>query len=101
MVRVPAQKPLEFWLDRFEVTNGRFKGFVARGGYEKAVQGWCQEQLRSRIGLDAEPSECVQGCTDTPIRLSYNRRGVVGRWHRPLPRLPTPASWLGTPFTHG
>jgi formylglycine-generating enzyme required for sulfatase activity/dienelactone hydrolase len=37
MVRVPAQPPLDaFWLDKYEVTNRRFKEFVLRGGYEKA-----------------------------------------------------------------
>jgi dienelactone hydrolase len=34
MVRVPAQGPIEgFWLDRFEVTNRRFKEFIVHGGY--------------------------------------------------------------------
>jgi hypothetical protein len=36
MVRVPAQKPIEgFWLDKFEVTNRRFKEFIVQGGYQK------------------------------------------------------------------
>jgi cephalosporin-C deacetylase-like acetyl esterase len=36
MVRVPAQKPIEgFWLDKFEVTNRRFKEFILQGGYQK------------------------------------------------------------------
>jgi formylglycine-generating enzyme required for sulfatase activity len=35
MIRVPAQKPIDdFWLDKFEVTNTRFKEFIVRGGYQ-------------------------------------------------------------------
>jgi dienelactone hydrolase len=37
MVRVAWPKPIgEFWLDKYEVTNRRFKEFVDRGGYQKA-----------------------------------------------------------------
>jgi eukaryotic-like serine/threonine-protein kinase len=38
MVRVPAQRPVgeEFWLDKYEVTNRRFKAFVDAGGYQEA-----------------------------------------------------------------
>ena len=36
IVRIPSQDQLEeFWLDRYEVTNRRFKEFAARGGYGK------------------------------------------------------------------
>jgi dienelactone hydrolase len=35
MVRVPARTPIEeFWLDKFEVTNARFKEFIVKGGYQ-------------------------------------------------------------------
>lgn len=37
MIRVPGSSPIEpFWLDRFEVTNRRFKAFVDGGGYARA-----------------------------------------------------------------
>ena len=37
MVRVPAENSIEgFWLDKYEVTNTRFKEFVLRGGYRKS-----------------------------------------------------------------
>jgi serine/threonine protein kinase/formylglycine-generating enzyme required for sulfatase activity/dienelactone hydrolase len=37
MVRVRGRTPIgEFWLDKYEVSNARYKAFVDRGGYRKA-----------------------------------------------------------------
>ena len=63
MVRVPAEKPVdEFWLDKYEVTNRRFKEFVVRGGYQKA-EYWKEPFVRGgrTIGWEQALEEFKDG----------------------------------------
>ena len=80
MLRVRGPEPIgEFWLDKYEVTNARYRGFVDRGGYSKA-------------GDWKEPF--VEG------------RRVIA-WHEAVARLtdstgrPGPATWQSGTFPRG
>jgi hypothetical protein len=59
-------------------------------GWTPGLEGPSSDRVRSGTGLDTEPPECVQECIDTPIRLSYNGGGIVGRSRRPRSRRPAP-----------
>lgn len=80
MVRVPAQKPVEeFWLDKFEVTNSRFKEFIVQGGYQNR-EFWKHPFVKARRTLSWE-----QAISDF--------RDATGR--------PGPASWQFGTFPDG
>jgi tRNA A-37 threonylcarbamoyl transferase component Bud32/dienelactone hydrolase len=62
---LPAATLNDYWIDKFEVTNGQYKQFVASGGYAKR-EFWRQEFLKDGKAIPWE--QAVSAFTDTTGR---------------------------------
>lgn len=82
-----------YWIDKFEVTNQSFQGFVDAGGYEKqefwSEEGWMWLSKQDKSKL---PNNCVGTEPNLPrVCVTWYEAEAYARWRGG--RLPTEAEW--------
>ena len=124
MYLVPGSDPVDivfrdFWIDRYEVTNRRFKAFVDAGGYQRREfwrhdvrQGWQGADLGGRdgdrsamprAGRDPRPGRSARipdGQDDYPVTgVSWYEAAAYARFAgKSLPTLPHFLAVAGVQF---